>query len=188
VLFFKTLARKNVKYIIAEKINVWDFLKKKYNAPNSSATIGYFLFLRKRNPRYFDNGELMLLDDVASISNRKDRHHIFPDNLLRRKAIHPKWINAIVNICLLPSNDNQSIGNKHPKNYLAVYRKKGFFRKVMNSHLIPYTSANDGVWNPNVKKGFLDFINVRGALIIREIQKTTGISGLFESFYALTRI
>ena len=115
----------------------------------------------------------MLLDSYSSISNRKDQHHIFPNNLLRRNSINPKWINSIANICYLESDENQSISSKHPSKYLIDYNREKHFGRVMKSHLIPY-SKDSGVWIAKVKSAYPIFLNQRGKMILAEMERLAG--------------
>lgn len=188
IRFFRRLANgNNARYTISEKISPIDFLKTNYrNSRVASSTNAYFILLRNKKPKYLLNGYEMILDDASALSNRKDRHHIFPFALLRRKQINIKWINSIANICYLESDENQSISDNHPRIYLADFKKKKHFGKVMKSHLIPYASSSP-VWGENVRKGFLQFVNLRGKMIIAEIRKLAGVN-IFEKFDSVKRI
>ena len=128
----------------------------------------------------------MLLDNASSISNRKDRHHIFPYALLKRREIDLKWINSIANICYLESDENQSISKKPPREYLEDYKQAKHFGSVMKSHLKPYEKSSP-VWERIVQKGFLDLLNIRGEMIISEIEKLAGLK-IFDKFEAIKRI
>ncbi|MBS1633467.1 MAG: DUF262 domain-containing protein [Bacteroidetes bacterium] len=185
--FFQRLANNiNTKYNVSEKISPIDFLKSNYKNVRASSSNAYFIMLRTKKPRYLLNGHEMLLDYTSSISNRKDRHHIFPYALLKRGAINEKWINSIANICYLESDENQSISDKHPKYYLAEYQHFKHFAHVMKSHLIPYDKTSP-VWQRNFRKAFLDFVNIRGKLIITEIEKLAG-GKIFEKLEILKHI
>lgn len=188
IKFFKRLAlNHNAKYLINEKINPVDFLKSNYrNAGGSSSTNAYFILLRNKTPKYLINGQEMLSDEASSISNRKDRHHIYPSALLRRNNVSLRWINSIANICYIESDENQSIGDNHPRKYLEEYKRTRHFHKVMKSHLIP-SSSSSPVWEKNLRKSFLEFINQRGKMIINEIEKMAGTK-LFDKFDSLKRV
>jgi len=56
----------------------------------------------------------------------------------------------------------------------------------MKSHLID-VKKNSPIWNKNVKKGFLPFLNIRAKIIIDEINKCAGVS-IFEKFEPIKRI
>jgi hypothetical protein len=186
IKFFRKLAKNpNAKYSISEKINPSLFLKSDYRKASSSSH-AYFILLRNKKPLYLLNGHEMMLDNTSSISNRKDRHHIYPKNLLDRNGINPKWTNSISNICYLESDENQSINNSHPKNYLKEFKHKQHFGKVMASHIIPFRSSSP-VWTTNVKKGFRSFINIRGKMILDEIEKLAGTK-IFERLTPVSRV
>jgi hypothetical protein len=186
IQFFRKLAKNaNSKYMINEKANAGDFLRSDYRK-SSSSSIAYFLLLRNKKPRYLINGQEILLDDVSSISNRKDRHHIFPNAMLKRKMINGRWINSIANICYLESDENQSISDSHPSKYLIDYKRSRHFGKVMKSHMIPHQSESP-IWANDGKAGYLEFLNIRGRHIINEIQKLAGAK-VFEKFEGVKRI
>jgi hypothetical protein len=187
IKFFQRLANSpNAKYPITEKILPTDFLKSSYKSSGASSSSAYFIMLRKKSPKYLLNGDEMLLDNTSAISNRKDRHHIFPFAFLKRRNINLRWINSITNICYLESDVNQSISDKHPKDYLENYRRSKHFGSVMKSHLIPHGSTSP-VWERNFKRAFIDLINVRGKLIISEIEKLAG-ARIFEKLDAIKRV
>lgn len=190
--FFRKLAKKkNHKYVINGKINPNDLLKKNYKQINSSAVKGYYLFLKSLKPRYIEVGYPMMLDNPLWLSNRKDRHHIFPTNVLNRKKINSRWNNSLLNICFLAANENQSISDDYPRNYLGDYKtnKKKYFNSVMHSHIIPIQTAS-GVWDSNTKKGFKTFLNQRAERILNRISHQAALkkSQLFEKFEEIRRI
>jgi hypothetical protein len=187
IKFFQRLANgNNSKYIITEKVMPIDFLKSSYSNTSASSTNAYFILLRNKKPKYLLNGHEMLLDNASAISNRKDRHHIFPFDFLKRRGVNMKWINSIANICYLASDENQSISNKHPKDYLEEYKRLKHFGSVMKGHLIPY-NGNSPVWEHNFRKAFIDFLNMRGKIIISEIDKLAGIK-IFDKLDPIKRI
>jgi hypothetical protein len=186
IKFIKKLANnKNARYTISEKINPHDVLKADYSKA-SSISKAYFLMLRIKKPLYLANGHDMMLDNASSISNRKDRHHIYPGALLRRNEINLKWVNSICNICFLESDENQSINDSHPRLYLSNYKRQRHFRRVMKTHLIDASHASP-VWEKNIRASFLKFINNRGNKILREFEKYAG-TRLFEKFEGVKRI
>lgn len=186
IRFFRRLAKSaNTKYVISEKANPVDFLRSDYRK-SSSSSIAYFILLRNKKPLYLANGQEMILDDATSVSNRKDRHHIFPNALLKRHRINVRWINSISNICYLESDENQSISDSHPRKYLSDYKRARHFGRVMKSHIIPFLYTSP-VWSKNVRQGYLDFLNLRGKKIISDIQKMAGAK-IFERFDGIKRI
>lgn len=183
IKFFQRLSKGSARYMIRSKIQPLDFLKSDYRT--GAATSAYFLMLRKNRPKYLSNGHDMILDNHSSISNRKDRHHIFPSALLRRQKINSKWVNSIVNICYLASDENQSVSDDHPCIYLLDFKRKKHFSRVMKNHLIPYRSDSP-VWN-HKKEAYVLFLNLRAKEILRNIEKLAGAS-IFEKFDGVKRI
>jgi hypothetical protein len=186
IKFFKRLAAKElVNYAINLKVNPYDFLRSDYRA-SAGPVSAYYIMIRNKKPLYLHNANEILLHNASSISNRKDRHHIFPNALLKRNDIKDKWINSIVNICYLESDENQSINDTLPKTYLSIYKLQKHFPRVMKSHLIPVDKQSP-VWSKDVNEAYLPFINKRGKMIIEEIEKCAG-AVLFEQFEALKRL
>lgn len=186
IKFFKRLAHgKNARYQVSDRISAIDFLKTKYNNARSSSTNAYYILLRNKRPKYLINGN-EIVDNPTAVSNRKDRHHIYPYALLKRNNVKIKWINSITNICYLESDENQSISDTHPRKYLTEYHRKKHFGKVMKSHLIPYKTSSP-IWERNVRKGFLAFANQRGKMIVAEIEKLAGAK-IFDKFESIKRI
>ena len=190
IRFFKRLANNGkAKYHIDEKINPVDFLKTNYKSSRkSSAASSYYILLRSKKPLFLANGKEMLLDSVSSVKNRKDRHHIYPHTLLKSNNIR-KWANAIVNICYIAADDNESINNSHPSSYLQEYRRLKHFSRTMKSYLIPYKSDSP-IWTKNVKKGYTRFVNSRGKVILNLLEQAAGVKRwqLFERFDQVKRI
>jgi hypothetical protein len=187
IKFFRRLANSNnAKYSIEDKIYPIDFLKSSYKNSSASSTNAYFNILRNKLPKYLLNGHAMLLDNPSAISNRKDRHHIFPSALLRRKNINLKWINSISNICYLESDTNQAVSDNHPRIYLEDYRRSKHFGSVMKSHLIPFDKYSP-VWEHDARKAFIGFLNIRAKMIIAEIEKQA-VCKIFEKFDGIKRV
>lgn len=180
---------KKAIYTIDEKIDTIDFLKKKYSSQISTSVRGYFLYLSQVNPRYLKTGEPMYLSDTAAVANRRDRHHIFPSNLFTNRRLKTKWKDSLANICLLAADENQSISDDYPCNYLDPYKNKKWFKSVMRSHAIP-VNADSGIWGKRIKENFKLFINARGRLIIDGISKVAGLkrNSLFDKFDEIKRI
>jgi hypothetical protein len=187
--FRKLVSRANYKYQVTDKINATEFLKRDYRKTNFSAVIGYYLFLKTLKPKYLETGELMMLDNALSLSNRKDRHHIFPSALLGRRQVNIKLKNSLANICFLARNENQSVSDDPPKDYLEPYKRKRFFKGVMKAYLIP-SYRNAGIWDSNVRQGFKTFLNQRASLVLAGIAKAAGVrqGQLFEKFDEIKRV
>ena len=187
IKFFRRLSNgNNARYTIVERISTIDFLRSNYRNTRTSAVNAYFIALRTKRPKYLLNGHEMLLDEASAVSNRKDKHHIFPFALLRRHNVNPRWINSIANICYLESDENQSISDSHPRIYLEDYKRKKHFGRVMRSHLIPYNSSSP-VWSHNTRGAFRDFITHRGKLIVSEIEKLC-VCRIFEKYDVIKRV
>ena len=115
------------------------------------------------------------IDRYATRANRKDRHHIFPRGVLIHWELPPSLYNSICNICLLTAEENQGIGFRRPRQYLAESRDSaGYFKRKMARHLIP-VSDDSGVWSTNVKAGFKQMVRERNDWICRELENEASI-------------
>ncbi|MDB4278561.1 hypothetical protein N9917_03030, partial [Deltaproteobacteria bacterium] len=106
-----------------------------------------------------------------------DKHHIFPRGLLRRNRYSASDYNLLPNICFLVARENQSIGSKHPMNYLdtmdGIPHNVRSRNKALRSHLIPY-GAESGLWDTNVRRGYRNFLNQRTKVIAKEFERQAG--------------
>jgi hypothetical protein len=187
IQFFKRLSkRSSARFPVIDLVDAADFLKTNYKSSGSTISTAYRLLLRSNKPLYLANGHEMLLDNYSSVSNRKDQHHIFPNNLLRNLKVSSRWSNSIANICYLESDENQSFGDKPPYKYLLPYKKTKHFTRVMKSHFIP-CSSESGVWEKALKIAFAKFLAQRGRAILSAIELQAGIK-LFNTFDGVRRI
>jgi hypothetical protein len=156
IKFFRRLSEGHEPiYQIDEKVNVFDFMRTRYNE-SSSVSAAYALILKMQKPLYISSGRPMLLDNVSSIANKKHRHHIFPKAVLSKSGVSPKWVNSITNICFIEADQNKSFGSMLPRNYLEKFRYKRHFNRAAKSHLIP-VGTSGGIWGGSVKSAFLKF-------------------------------
>lgn len=147
-ILFRVLALGRTRhFVFEERLDpVADLQVEQYNA-SSAVTRAFFCLLAKQQPRYLDNGDPIPLNaPVISPASAKHRHHIFPRAQLSA-VVSRKAYNSLCNICFLVSADNEGIGKKLPRHYLADCRDEGRkrFRSVMRSHLIPIENGS-GVW------------------------------------------
>ena len=144
---FEALARGARRhFVLRDRMDpVLDLQTEEYNS-GSARTRAFFCLLASCQPRYLENAEPIPLGTVLAFSNRKHRHHIFPQGQLR-PHFPPRVFNSLCNICFLVSRDNEMIGMRLPRRYLAEYRDSGRnqFAQAMRSHLIPVSrESGDG--------------------------------------------
>lgn len=174
--FFQSLANGgNKRFVFRDRLDpVLDIQGAEY-VSRSARTRTFFCLLASRNPQYLETGEPISLErSVVSHANRKHRHHIFPQGQLRRH-FSPRAYNSLCNICFLVSRDNEKIGMRLPRRYLAEHResRRRQFRRVMRSHLIP-VGEDSGVWERGVVRAFKRFRQHRLQLICAEFEKVAG--------------
>lgn len=154
---------------------VLDIQSEEYNS-SSARTRAFFCLLANQGPRYLENGEeIPLGPSVVDQASLKHRHHVFPRAQLKRH-FQPRAFNSLCNICFLVSRDNEMIGKKLPRKYLANYQLTGrrYFARVMRSHLIP-VGKDGAVWEHGVVRAFKLFRSQRLALICKAFEKEAGI-------------
>ena len=174
--FFASLAKgAKVHFSLRDRLDPLLDIQGAEYASHSARTRAFFCLLACRNPQYLENGQPIPIDGAISFANRKDRHHIFPRAQLRNH-FPPRAYNSLCNICFLVSRDNQKVGKRLPRKYLAEYRDDGRrrFRGVMRSHLIP-AAADSGVWERGIVGAFKQFRRQRLRVICAEFEKAAGM-------------
>lgn len=143
-----------------------------YYQNKSSLVRAFYCLLALQEPREFFDGEVKISLDEPSYRERKENHHIFPENLMDGKVPVKKY-NSIVNICFLPKHKNASFSNKPPYVYLNSEEvDKSSLNKILNSHLIPHDIKTK---EENIKEMFNQFYNKRKQILVRNIEKEAGI-------------
>jgi hypothetical protein len=94
----------------------------------SGLNLSFFCLLSVLQPRYLENGDKVPIQPSTHV-NRKDKHHIFPKDLLRRHDFTDRQYNSLCNVCFVVAKENQSIGSKKPVDYLEQWRHRQHFRK-----------------------------------------------------------
>lgn len=93
------------------------FLKKRFRRL-SIATETFILMLADNEPLNLIQGTKISLNDVLSQGNRKEFHHIFPKDYLKKlNRYKDEEINCLANLCILSRADNNKIKNRPPKEY-----------------------------------------------------------------------
>lgn len=176
--FFKRLGQsRQGHYAVTERTSLQTIRQADYRG-GSALSCAFQLLLIHNKPRYVTNGEPIPLGPVAASINIKDLHHIFPRKPLRDAGVSQKQYNSLGNICYLVAHDNRSFGALLPYRYLADFRKKKYFARVMKSHLIPYED-NSPLWDKRAKRGFRNFLDCRLKILKRAFNEVAG-TRLFE--------
>jgi hypothetical protein len=125
----------------------------------------FLCLLALGQPKRFDNGRTVNLEEPLAAINDKQRHHIFPRSLLK-PYFSEYEINSICNICFIPADLNREITNDKPNSYFKRYRKAlgNKFTSVLNSHLIP-NDADSGLWDSDIVNGYKKFLVNRSNLL-----------------------
>jgi hypothetical protein len=177
VKLFRSLAQGTKRrFAFPDRLDpVLDIQGEEYNS-SSARTRAFFCLLATQGPRYLENGEeIPLGPTVVSQASLKHRHHVFPRARLRRH-FQPRAFNSLCNICFLVSRDNEKIGKRLPRKYMAAYQAAGrkYFPRVMKSHLIP-VGKEGGVWEKGIVRAFKHFRSQRLTLICKTFEKEAGL-------------
>lgn len=174
IAYFKRLGRnRNGRFSFSDLVDRGDVRRTEYHNRGGLISAFYILLL-KRRPRYILSGNEIPVDEAISISNRKDKHHIFPKDLLRSNDFSAKEANSLCNICFIAAKENIPFSNKKPVVYLDEHRRSKHFASTMKSHLIPYKSVSP-LWDDNARRGFRKFVDERLELICSEFEKEAGM-------------
>lgn len=172
--FFQRLAvTESARFRLDERLDPGELVRTVYGQRSSIGDALYCLLISRR-PTSLSNGEAIVVDDPASSANRKNKHHIFPKALLAKAGVPRKRANSVVNLCLIPSADNLSFGSRPPRSYLNGYSRARYFRRVMNSHLIPCDAAS-GLWDANVARGYKAFVSARRDMLCKAFNEAAGV-------------
>jgi hypothetical protein len=130
-----------------EPISIKELAKVRYNKYGAIRNT-FFCYLISKKPLNFTNGEPLPIGEVSSLFNAKNDHHVFPKDILK-DYFYRDEINSILNICFLTFGENIKIKNKAPWIYLKEFEDKNSFRKVLDSHVLPFKGCL-------LKKGKID--------------------------------
>ncbi|KAF5430100.1 hypothetical protein C5S42_00710 [Candidatus Methanomarinus sp.] len=142
-----------------------DLLKRQF-IKNSAFSKTFVVMLANNSPRNISNGEKIDISKALSVFNKKEFHHIYPQDYLKEKGIETKKRNNICNICMLASSQNKIISSKAPNLYLKQYIEKlgESANDVLRSNILP--NKNDVDF-----ENYEEFIRERAKLILLEINK-----------------
>lgn len=174
VKLFKRLAHSgNTRFVFQDRVDRLEVARAEYTQ-GSARVNAFFCLLAIRNPCYIENGEPIPPSIYASRANRRDRHHIFPRQLLANYAFKHRDYNTICNICFIAAEENQSFGMKRPDSYLADYMNRRHFARSMKSHFIPH-GKDSGLWTKGVRKAYAQFRRARLDMICKSFEDEAGI-------------
>jgi len=174
VRFFRRLASSSAAtFKFTDLVDPNDLSRQEYTK-HSSLTNAFYCLLGCQKPRYLANGQPITPANYASLADRRDRHHIFPRQLLANHGFNHREYNSICNISFIAAIEHRRFGMKRPRYYLDEYRKKKHFPAAMRSHLIPYDRSS-GLWATGVKKAYTQFRRRRLHELCHAFEKQAGI-------------
>lgn len=175
--FFRKLAKKpSLLFHYKPQVEPVDVRKAQYSAATAITSAVYCMLMQRKPVYLFDDGlNEIPTDRYSTRANRKDRHHIFPRQLLANHGLPAQIYNSISNICLLVAEENQSVGSQQPRRYVqALQRDYSGFSRKMGRHLIPIDSES-GIWDRNTTRGIRRFLDQRTTLICDALESAAGI-------------
>lgn len=153
------------------EISIDRISKIKYNKRGALRN-AYFCYLINKKPLYLTNGDEIQVEGASSILNKKNDHHFFPKEFLKKNGYCGDEINQVINICFLPCGENTHISDEPPWTYLKEYKNKKHFKKILKSHSIPYDSCV--LTKGDVDAKYADFIEKRKQILAKDLKKHIG--------------
>ena len=144
-----------------------DTLKAAIFRKNNSRSRAFMLTLAKHNPRNLSNGNTIDTSVALSIYNKKQFHHIFPEEYLRRNRPGMER-NYILNFCMLAAAENNTISDSDPRVYLPnlIAELGPAADAVFESNILPPPSSFD-----YAAAELPDFVDARVDLVHDAIEK-----------------
>ena len=97
-----------------------DLLKRQF-IKNSAFSKTFVVMMANNSPGNITNGGKIDIAQALSVFNKKEFHHIYPQNYLKEMGIEPRTRNNMCNICMLASSQNKIISNEAPSIYLKEF-------------------------------------------------------------------
>ena len=129
------------------------------------ATKTFILLLAREHPLNFIQGTKISLENVLSIGNRKEFHHIYPKDYLEKLDDNytREQINCLANFTILSRTDNNKIKNKPPSQYkLLMPKEPNILENILKTHL-----CNVDVFDDN----YDNFLKSRTKLLLEQANK-----------------
>lgn len=142
-----------------------DLLKRQF-IKNSAFSRTFMVMLANNSPRNISNGEKIDVTQALSVFNKKEFHHIYPQDYLKQKGIEVTKRNNVCNICMLASTQNKIISNDAPKLYFQKYIDQlgDNANEILRSNILPNKNDLD-------LEDYEEFLKDRSRLLISEINR-----------------
>lgn len=115
-----------------------DIFLKKTLAKSNSWSRATLLLMADNNPKDLTNGSNVDVGLALSTFNRKEYHHIFPRNFLKKNFnLETAEINKLANFCFLPSASNKLISDKAPSDYFPTLIPQNQLNDILKSNFLP---------------------------------------------------
>ena len=154
-------------------LTVESLIGTKMTWPRSAIRNAFLCLLANREPVHLgNNSRLDLINGGISDFTSPQKHHIFPQAFLKRSGPTAAEVHSLPNFCFLPGELNRRILDDPPSTYFSELRQENKdFDEATKKQLIP-TGEHAGITSDD----YLQFLNTRAKMILREIEYVTGIS------------
>ena len=134
------------------------------------ATKTFILLLAQEEPLNFIQGTKISLQDVLSLGNRKEFHHIFPKAYLKSlEKYQDSQINCLANFSLLSRTDNNQIRNFPPSEYCSkMPADENTFQDILARHFCPPLEFKEA--------NYENFLELRSELLFQKAKDLCEIS------------
>lgn len=104
----------------------------------------FILLLASEKPLNFTDGSVVALENVLRNCNKKEFHHIFPQDYLKTLNIDKKLINCLANYCIISRGPNNKLSGDKPSIYLQhMPQDKEKLEKILDHALCPKNIFHD---------------------------------------------
>lgn len=133
----------------------------------------FLCLLAQRGPVHLiNNSPLDLQNGSISGFTSSEKHHIFPHAFLRHHGSGEAEVHALPNFCFLPAELNKRILDAQPSKYIAEFHAENpEFEDAARTHLLPL-GRDSGLQTDD----YVKFMKARSDLIVKEIERLTGVS------------
>lgn len=160
----RSFARNEIKTIPINKgLSYRELLENPFVLRNALSKT-YALILASNKPKSLLNGATINIESVLALINRKEYHHLFPKDFLKKNNYSDSKININANICMLNLGNNRTISNKAPSKYFRMIENElgENLEKVLLSNFI-----DNDAYKYALQDNYEEFIKARNKLILK---------------------
>lgn len=148
--------------------------RSRMTSTTSALRNGVLCLLATQSPTSPRNGERIPIDsDYFSRVSRKDKHRVFPANVLKETGEDPRNVHLVPNFAFFDVNFDKWKANRRPSEYMSALQAENavFFEKAMATNLVPIDESS-GIWSDKFDR----FASKRSALLLSKIYELCGLN------------